>query len=218
MAIPKKYDGQMRRNWGMRAVWFPGTKVSVGDIVTKATDGTFQKIGELQDFAVTFDTTTSEALKTGFKSAATKMRLFQLGVEVSETAIEADVDAKIQIEFTKDESFSVATPIGTVDTLENLLAIGASVRALPTWNHRKWLIVRQVLTADGFTVLGSEKKGHKVEFSGKGEAVLEFMRLGLSAGINKTSSSALDVEFVGTNGPLAMDLAKVKKNGVVVIG
>jgi hypothetical protein len=218
MAIPKKYDRQMRRNWGMRAVWFPGTKVSVGDIVKRAKDGTFQRAAKLKDFGISFETTTSEALKTGFKSAATKMTVIQLGAQVPDTNVEADVDAKVQIEFTKDESFSVATPIGTVETLENLLAIGATVRDLPTWEHRKWFIVRQVLTAKGFSVLGSEKKGRKIEFSGKGKAVLDFVQFGLSAGIDKTSSSALDVEFIGTKGPLAMDLAQIKKNGSVVIG
>jgi len=218
MAIPKKYDKRMRQSWGMHAVWFPGTKISVGDIVQKAKDGTFQPVGKLKNFGVDVKTTKSEALKTGFKSAATKVRFFQGGVEVPAAKVDVVADANVEMEFTSADSFIVSTPIGSVVTIDNLLSIGNQVTGIANWSHSKWFIVRQVLTANGFSVLGSEKRGRKLGFSGKGRAVLDFATLGLTAGIKKTGNVQLDVEFLGKKGALAIDLAQVKKNGLVVVG
>lgn len=218
MPIPEKYDEKMKQLWGMHAVWFPGTRFRVGDIVQRAKDGTYQKIGSLKEMGIAVKSTSSEALKTGFKSTTTKVTIFQGGGEVTQSQVNASANAEVEFSFTKGESFSVATPVGKVDTLENLLGIGAKITALPTFDHNDWRIVRQVLTVKGFTVLGSETRGSSIRFGGKGKAVIDFINFGLSAGIKKTSNSTVDVEFVGQSGALGMDLAKVKKNGAVVMG
>jgi hypothetical protein len=209
----------MKKIWGMHAIWLPGKKLKAGDIVQRSQDGTYERVGNLkQDFAITTTKTRSESLKTGFKSAGTKTRLIQAGVDVSQAQVKAEAKAEIEFEFTKSESFSVATPVGTVETLDNLLGIAAKIAALDGWNHRRWLVVREVLTVKGFTVLCSSSAGKKIKFSGKGKAVLDFVNFGLSAGITRSGSSSVDVEFVGKNGALAMDLAKIRKNGFVVVG
>lgn len=218
MAIPEKYEKRMKQTWGLHAVWIPGTDIGAGDVVQKAKNGTFQRICGLRDLDVDFTTKRSEALKTGFRSAATKVTFFQGGGEVSADQLDLEADAKVELEFTQADSFSVATPIGSMETVEDLLGIAKKVKNHPDWRHSKWYVVRGLLDVDGFTVLGSEKKGKKISFSGTGKAVLDLASFGLTAGVRRESDTSLDVEFIGAKGALAMDLARVRKNGFVVVG
>lgn len=218
MAIPDQYDKKMKELWGMRAVWFPGSKVAVGDIVQKAKDGTFQKIDNLASFGIKFKKTKSEALKTGFKSASTKLTFVQAGVDVTPADIDADARASVKIEFTGSDSFIVAAPIGTIESMDNLLAVAGKIGQIENWEHKDWMVVRSVFTTKEFSVIGSSARNRKVEFSGDGKSVLDFATFGLTAGVKRESSSQLDVEFIGAKGALALDLARIKKNGQVVMG
>ena len=218
MAIPEKYDKRMKELWGMRAVWFPGSKLAVGDIVQKATDGTFQKIDHLSSFGIKIKKTKSEALKTGFKSASTKVTFVQAGADVTPANIDAQAKASVKIEFTGSDSFIVAAPIGTMETMDNLLAVAREIGQIENWEHNDWMVVRGVFMTKEFSVIGSSTKNRKIEFSGEGKSVLDFATFGLTAGVKRESSSQLDVEFIGTKGALALDLAKIKKNGQVVMG
>lgn len=217
MSIPKKYDKRMRQSWGMHAVWLPGSAINAGDIVQMRSPGDLALVGNLKDdFDITFSSRQSEGLKAGFKSASTKIKYFQGGAEVSANRLSLGANASVEFSFSGSDSFFVSTPVGKVTTLENLIRIGDRLTNVTSWRHDRYFIVREVFDADGFTVLGSEQANRKATFTGDANALIKFVTLGLSAGVNKTSSTNLDVEFIGGTGALGIELARVKQNGLIV--
>ena len=207
----------MRQSWGMHAVWIPGTDINVGDIVQKDGQGNLAAIGNLKEtYNIAYNSKESEGLKAAFKSASTKIKYFQGGAAVTENRLDLGADASVEFGFTGSDSFFVSTPAGKITTLQNLIGIGNKLVDVDTWRHDKYFIVRAVFNAEGFTVLGSKQANRKATFTGNANALIKFVTLGLNAGVNKSSTANLDVEFLGMSGALGVELARVKQNGFIV--
>jgi len=218
MSLPGKFDRQVKRGLGLRAVWPPGDPVEIGDVMTRQ-NGIFRPIDNLANFGVEMVLQQfPDQRSLNFQASGTSTTIIQGGAEIDPTQIDADVAAKVVVEFGKGDSYFIRTSeLGGVE-IEDVRSVARQLRDHPEWRHGKYSIAWQLYLAESFTCLGTTQKNRKISFSGKGRAVLKFLTVGATAGLTRTSSSAVSVDLAGKRGPIAMAVLRVRKDGEVVFG
>ncbi len=211
MSLPRKFDSALQKSIGARAVWLPGSPIAIGDVMVRR-DDRFFKGGTLAQFGATMEVKPHAPINgVNIRSTKTKQTIIQAGAEVTQIEGVADeIEARVRYEFAGETEFIAKTPNLQGDSIQNMFIVAATVAAHPAWKHSKFYIVEQTLTADDWAFVGSDKASSKFELSGKGSAIKQFLTVGASVGLTKTSN--VGVEFMGS-GPVGMMLVRVRKDG-----
>ncbi|NIM01173.1 MAG: hypothetical protein GTN89_10060 [Acidobacteria bacterium] len=213
MSLPRKYDRRIRRVLGLRAVWQPGAVIDLGDVVTLRR-GIFVPVEALSDFGVRFRRKRAKTAELTLNSQGVSETLFQAGREVDGAGdLEPNVKAALEIRFERDNAYYLRTPRLVSTAMDNVGAVGRAVARLPEWDFSRNYVVWKVLLAEQFTFIGSRRRNRTIEFSGSGKAVGRLLTSGLSTGVTRSSSRKLDLEIIGTGGPIAIGVTRVRRDG-----
>jgi len=213
MSLPQKYDRRIRRVLRLRAVWQPGAVIDLGDVVTLRR-GVFVPVEAFSDFRVSFRRKRGKEAELTLNSRGVSETLIQAGEQLdSAAALKPNLRAQLEIRFDRSNAYYLRTPkLGSV-VMDNLASVGRTVATLDSWDFARNYIVWKVLEAEQFTFIGSREKNRKIVFSGQGKALTRLLTAGISTGITRTSSKKLDLEIVGTGGPVAIGVTRVRRDG-----
>jgi hypothetical protein len=209
--LPARFDTHMRKQLGARAVWQPGTPISLGTVYVR--DGkTFKPADHVDSFGATFVAKSFIDKSLSLTSSTVRQRVFQLGVELpTPDALDLTQKASVELSFKKSEEYFLKTPQLQGQVIDKLAQLTASVAKHPSWKHRDFAIAYEVFSARDFTFLATQKKDRSIKYSGEGLEVLALLNSGLSGNLTKTGS--VDLELAG-GGPLAMNLVMAKADGM----
>jgi hypothetical protein len=215
MGLPEKFDERLKSNLGLRAVWLPGTEIALGDIL-RHEDGIFRRIANLSDFGVPFRSKKLGGnISLKFQARGVSSTLLQAGAEVDPAHIDAKAKAEFKIEFKSKNTYFIRTPELAGVEIGNLIKVGKALKGHPDWRYNEYFIASGVYQAKEFVFLGSQSKNKTIRFGGLGSAILEFLTLGASANVAKVTTSSVTVEIIGKGGPVAMNIARFKKDGQI---
>ena len=218
MGLINHFAKELRKHHQLHAVVPPGAnRVDLGDILIRK-DGIYSPIGNIRNWGIRIKRETGKGVKLKFQSKGASTTAFQAGVEVPLSKLKKAANAELELSFNKGKSVFVRTSQMKGTQIGNLLAIGKKIKEMDQWEHGEYFIASTVYHAKGFAVLVSRNKNSKINFSGKGGAVLSFLTLGLSAGLKRTGSSSAVVDFSSKEtAPIAMKIVRVDKKGKIKI-
>ena len=215
MGLPGKFDGRLKRNLGVRAVWLPGSEIVLGTVLQRR-DEAFLPIASLGDFGVTFAPRSMlNQVSLTFQARGVSSTVVQAGAQVDLSRIDTKANAEIEIGFKREATYLIRTPTLSGEEIGSLLTIGNALKEAPGWNHSRYFVVAGVYRAGEFLFLGSQTGNQTVRFGGRGDAIRDFLTVGASANVARTSSSSVSIEIVGRGGPVAMRVVRFKRDGRV---
>ncbi len=213
MGLPEKFDNRLRDNLGLRAIWLPGTEIDLGDVLHRK-DGIFEPIANLRDFNVRFNSKKiGGRLSLAFQARGVSSTVVQAGAEVDLSRLDVNAKAELKIEFKKEDTYFIRTPRLTGVGVTDLMKVGQALKGRRDWRHGDYYIAWRVYRAGEFLFLGSQGKNKIVRFGGLGSAILNFLAVGASAEVARLTASSVSIELIGEGGPVAMRVARVRRNG-----
>jgi hypothetical protein len=211
MTLLEAFNRELMNAISAHAVWLPGKPVQLGDVLVKR-NGEFHKAGHISNFGATAEVLPHSDIGLDLKTSKVTQKLFQLGVELPDTAaLDLAADASVRISLNGKSQFILKTPTLTGSSIQNMLTIAATVAGLANWKHDKFYIVEELYSAVDWSFLGSKENASSFELKGKGAAILSFLAAGASFGL--TSSGNVDLKLLGKGGALAMNTVRVRKDG-----
>lgn len=209
MGVPNQFNDIIQKHLNVFAAWVPVVnKYSLGDYGVFS-DGVFSKLGNItEDFQVTFKEGSGTEASIDFTSEGAKVIKSNANAGVAVGAGGAgNVNAKVEMEFTKEKSFLVKSPVITVTTIENVNELAKKLTATGNWDGQ-WKVVYQVYNAQDAVIVSTIEAGTKIDFTGDAKAI-EQMKLG-SAGINIDTNRTLGLKINGKNGVIGLGLFRIK--------
>ena len=211
-SLPTTFDKHLRKALGARSVWPIGSPIEIGDIIVKG-DGLFNKVGNIREFGAVAQTAPHVDKSLDFTSSKVKQRIFQANAEVGKDELDLAADASVKLEFASKTQFAFKTSALSGESIQNLLVVGAKLAGATGWDHDNFYIAHETYGAANWTFLGTKESSGDIQFSGKGSGILSFLTAGITAGL--TQSGNLELVQTGTSGKVAMNLARVKKDGSI---
>jgi hypothetical protein len=215
MSIAKKYTSRVKKNLALEAVWLPGHDIELGDILHRK-DGILEKIGNITNYGISFNTEVVQRnASLDFQAQGVRTRVIQAGMEVSPYNIDMDVEARIEIDFQKEETYYIKTPQFDGTGIDNLIRLGQHITGIGSWKHRRWFVVTNVFSVTEFVFLGSSEANRNVEISGSGQAIANYLETGFSTDLNFSGLQNIETKITGQSGAVAMRVSRFRKNGGV---
>ena len=207
MGVPNQFNDIIQRHLDVFAAWMPiVNKYGLGDYGIFA-DGVFSKLGNItEDFQVTFIEGAGSEASIDFTSEGASVMKFVGGTQVDNIPA-GELNARIEIEFSKSKSFLVKSPTVTVATIDNVNEVAKKLKDTREWDG-KWKVVYQVYNALDAVIISTIDSGTKLNFNGDASALGQ-MKLG-SAGVNIDTNRALGLKISGKNGVIGLGLFRIK--------
>ncbi len=207
MGLPSQFNDIIKKQLNVFAAWMPiVNKYQLGDYGIIA-DGVFSKLGNItDDFEISFKEGSGEPASIDFTSEGATVTKLAGGTAV--TVIPAgEVNAKVEIGFSKEKSFLIQSPKITVKTMENVNRVSNDLKATGKWDG-KWKVVHQVYRAIDPVIVSTIEAGTKLNFNGDASALSQ-MKLG-SLGVHLETNKALGLKINGKEGVIGLALFKLK--------
>lgn len=211
MSLPRAYNRHLLDNLGLRAVWEPGSALPLGAIVVRREPGVFAQVDALAAMGIGFEQATSQKRKLSFQSSGTSQRLTQAGADTAPAQLKLDAEAELRLSFWGESQFLLKTDDLIGSKITDLERVADQAARTGRWDFERFCIVTEIFIATSFSFLGTRSSTSEVGFSGTGAAILSFLNFGLRLDLHKTGNAS--VELIGQGGPVAMVLARVRKNG-----
>lgn len=207
MGVPNLFNDIIEKHLNVFAAWVPVVNsYKLGDYGIFA-DGVFSKLGNLKDdFGISFTEGTGTEASIDFTSEGASVVKVGADAAVNVNA-GAAVKASVQIEFQKEKSFLVKSPVITVKVIENVNELAKKLRASHQWDGQ-WKVVFQVYNAQDAVIVSTIEAATKLVFSGDVSALGQ-MKLG-SAGVNIDTNKTLGLKINGKNGVIGLGLFRIK--------
>ena len=213
MSLAKKFDERLKRNTTLRAVWLPGTKVQLGDIL-RIKNGVFESIAKLSDYEITFEKIDlSDILSIKFQAQGVSYQIIQGEGNVDLKNINMKAAAELKISFNSEDSYFIRTPELEGEGISNIIKLSKQIAKITNWDFRNYFIAWNIWSAKEFIFLGSTSKNTSVKFKGDGQAINNLLNTGISSNVSYQRESKISFEIIGASGPLAMKVFRVKRNG-----
>ncbi len=210
MSLVKKFDNRLRRKIALRAVWLPGTYISVGDILRNKNNA-FVKVGNIKDYGVDYtESSIAKKQSINLQAQGVSYTVIQNQAKLDVKNLEVKMEAELDISFGKEDSYFIRTPNLSGSGLDKALMISKKVSQVLKWDFRKNYIVHNVWTADDFVFLGSTEKNTSVKFKGKGDAIKNLLDNGVSSNVSVQGQTKISFEVLGKSGPIVMQVFRVK--------
>ena len=227
MSISWSYYLTFKGAAGIRPVYLPGTQIQLGDIVTtQGRTGVLSDVANIKQYGVDWvSERPAISNKLEIQSSGVRTKLMQGGVSVDAVDIGGGA-VDVTTSFSRSNSWSLKTTKTARHDIANVAALGPEiVKKIPDWRFGeklRWYLVTGVLMAEDYSFLASSEANRSVTFSGSANATIDFINAGIKGSMKKTSSASVSVERFGSelgNGPwtIAVEIAKIGRNGVVVI-
>lgn len=206
MGIPNQFNDIIQKHLNVNAAWLPVTNnFKLGDYGI-ISDGVFVKMGNIDEYGVSFIQAEGPEASIDFTSANTRVLKFAGGAEV--TAIPAGaVDAKITIRFENEKSFLVKAPVIKMSEIQNVTQVAGQLKNKNQW-EKKWKVVYRVFNALDSLIVSTISGGTELTLSGNAEA-LNNMKVG-SASVDLSTTKELGLKILGKSGIIGLGLFKLK--------
>jgi hypothetical protein len=206
MGVPNQFNDIIQRHLDVFAAWVPiVNKYRLGDYGVFA-DGIFARLGNItDDFGVQFTPGSGEEASIDFTSEGASVIKVNAGAGVSVPPA-GEVKGDLIIEFTKEKSLLVKSPVITVTTIDNVNEVAKLLTATDKWDGQ-WKVVYQVYNAQDAVIVSTIEAGTKIGFSGDATAIGQ-LKLG-SAGVNIDTNKTLGLKINGKNGVIGLGLFKI---------
>ena len=199
------------------AAWLPVTNnFQLGDYGV-ISDGVFAKLGNIDEFEVKFNEEDGAQSHLKFRSAGTKVGQFVAGASAPALP-QADIDAKLVIEFSTGDSFYVNANL-TSSEMQNVAQVGRALHRVEGWRP-KYRVISSIYAAKHCTIISAREANSKIELSGTANA-LQMLELGqASAGITVSSEESVGLELIGRSGVVGLRMFKLRRfgNGLEILG
>lgn len=210
MGTARLFSKVLHKEIDVHAAWLPVTNnFRLGDYGV-ISDGVFVKMGNIDEFGVSFTKADGEPTRLKFRSDGTSVRRFVAGAEAPALP-EADIDAKLVIGFASADSFYIDAHLG-VQEIQNLAQVAQALRDVDGWRG-KYRVIFATYTGHHSTIISSRKANSKIEVSGTAKA-LKLLELGQAeAGLTVSAEDSVGLEVVGKTGVVGLRMFKLRLLG-----
>lgn len=211
MGTARLFNRILHSELDLHAAWLPVTNnFAVGDYGVFS-DGVFVRMGSIAEFGVKCTTVEGAPTELRFASGGTRVRRL-LGDVQTDVFPQADIGAKLVVEFDSENSFYLHLPRITVTEMSDVARVATALRGRPGW-RRGYKVVSAAYTGEGCTILSSRSAKAQVELSADA-GVLRLLELGdLQAGITVGGSDTAGLQVLGRTGVVGLRLFKLKLLG-----
>jgi hypothetical protein len=206
----KRLNRILQKEIHVHAAWLPVTNtLQVGDYGV-ISSGVFHKMGNISEFGVDWQSAAGAPSKLDFSSEGTRVTKLVGDAEV-QTLPDQGIDAKIEIAFTRADSFLLKANL-SMEAMQNLAQTALALSRTPGWN-KKYRVVNATYTGQDCVVISTREADSKVEISGKADALQQFDLGAVSAGFGFQSNKQLGLEIVGETGVVGLKIFKLGRRG-----
>lgn len=208
MGLAKQFEDIVHRQLNVHAAWMPvTTPYKLGDYGL-ISDGVFQKLGNINEFNVSFTEATGQETKLRFVSEGSTVVDANTGAEINLNAHE--LKANVTYKFSREKSLLLEAPVVNVSTIDNVGQVARQLKRASGWRKRH-TVIYQIYTAQNPLILATNEGGTEATLSGEGSAPNQFhIGRGLAKFGLKTNKE-LSLEISGKTGAIALGLFKLKR-------
>lgn len=212
--LAKSFTKVLRDQIRVYAAWLPVTNTfEVGDFGL-IDAGVFNKMGNIgQAFNVDFQTADGPPSEVDFTSAGTRVAKFVAGAQVDGFPSAGDLDAKIEIQFSNEDSFILKAKLTSV-AMQNIHTVALQLAKNPGWD-RRFKVISTTYTGDKSVVIASSQKDTKISLSGTVSALQEVEAGKVSTEVGFAASNESYFKSIGDSGVIGLSLFRVKRKGRV---
>jgi hypothetical protein len=208
MGTAQQFSAVLHNEIRVHAAWLPITNTfRIGDYGL-ISDGVFVGMGNIAEYRVTPDVADGPPAAIDFKSEGTRYARLagDAGIEVPSLP-DADVAAKLVIEFQRADSFLIRARI-SCKLISNVAVVAEKLNATGRWQKR-WAVVSGIYTGENALIVSARASGTKLEISGTAKALKQLDLGAASAGFEITSSQNVGLQVLGETGVIGLSLFKL---------
>jgi len=207
MGTARLFSKVLHKEIDVHAAWMPVTNnFGLGDYGV-ISDGVFVKMGNIDEYGVSFTKATGKPTRIKFRSDGTSVRRFVGGAEINALP-EDDIDAKLTIGFTAADSFYIDAHL-SVEEIANLAQVARALRDADGW-PRKYRVISAIYTGHNCTIISSRKADSSIEISGKASALRQLELGKAEAGLTVSAEDSVGLEVVGRTGVVGLRMFKLR--------
>ena len=211
--LAKEYNRALRKQNSMYAAWFPVTNtLKLGDFGL-VEGGVFRSMGNIRDtFNVDFKTEEGPSTKVDLASEGVTVVRFAGGAEVPAFPSSGDVEAKLNVNFSKENSFLVKANL-TCRKMSNIQEVAWALDETARWK-KKYKVIESVYVGKESVVILSSQSNVTVGLSGNAEALKLLEAGSASADVQIERDTKASFQSVGEEGVIGIRLFKMGWFGV----
>ena len=207
MGLAESYNDALYDNLQVYAAWFPVVNtIKIGDFGV-IEDGVFRPLGNIAKFGINPTTAPGPDAEIDFVSAGTSVTKFVAGAKVDRLPPVADLDAKLELEFNKENSCLLKAKLSVLD-MQDIHGVAKRLKDLDEWENN-FKVVSSIYTGDKCVIVACRDAGSKVSFSAKAN-ILQQVELGkVEISPSFESSSSACFKSIGATGVVGIRLFKL---------
>jgi hypothetical protein len=209
MSVKTDYANSVRSEIDRYAVWEPGQPLELGDY-GELHDRTFQKRGNIREFAVSAEHSKGAPSLYEFTSAGTTVAESDISGSVGVGSGGASPKVSMEFKFSREKGLVIRAAESHTIQISNLQKVAAQLHALRTWQFG-WKIVSELRTASNATILMGRSAGSSMKIEASAQALEQFKLGSLKTEAGLAITGEVGYKLVGASGPLLIDLVRVRR-------
>lgn len=217
MGLAEAFSDTLQDQLQVYAAWFPVVNtIKVGDFGV-IEDGVFRSMGNISKFGIEVVSAPGKEAEMDFVSDGTTLTRFVAGAQVPKYPPVANLDAKLELEFRRENSCMVKAKFSVIE-MQDIHGVAKRLKELEEW-ERSFKVVSSTFTGEKCIIIACRDAGTKVSFSGKA-SILQQVELGkVEVAPAFESSSSACFKSVGQTGVVGIRLFKIGFfGGIDVLG
>lgn len=208
MGVAAQFSKSLHKEINAYAAWLPvANSFELGDYGL-VSDGVFQRIGNITEFGVEFESKASELAGIDFKSEDAKRVSIVADVEVNALP-DAPVDAKLRIELGRKGSYYARAADTTATEMTNIREVASGLARAQGW-RRKYRVVSSIITGHDCLIVTASADNAIFELSGQADAFQNLNAGAVNAGVSVTNDTNVGFTVVGKTGVVGLRLFKLR--------
>jgi hypothetical protein len=207
MGLAESFNAALYDNLQVYAAWFPVVNtIKIGDFGV-IEDGVFRPLGNIAKFGIIPATAPGAEAEIDFVSDGTTVTKFVAGAKVDQFPPVADLDAKLELEFKRENSCLLKAKFSVLD-MQDIHGVAKRLKDLEEWeNHFK--VVSSIYTGDKCVIVACRDAGTKVSLSAKANLLqqVELGKVEVAPSFESTNSACF--KSVGATGVVGIRLFKL---------
>lgn len=207
MGLAEAFSDTLHEQLQAYAAWFPVVNtIKVGDFGV-IEDGVFRSMGNISKFGIDVVTAPGKEAEMDFVSDGTTLTRFVAGAQVPKYPPVADLDAKLELEFKRENSCMIKAKFSVVE-MQDIHGVAKKLKDVDDW-ERNFKVVSSTYTGEKCIIIACREAGTKVSFTGKA-SLLQQLELGkVEVAPTFESSSSACFKSVGETGVVGIRLFKI---------
>jgi len=222
MKSARIFNRILRKNFHMHAAWMPVvTDFSLGDYGLFRR-GVFVPIGNIREFGLDIKTVPGQGAKLDFVSSSASVVHFAGGGQVQVLPDDDDLDAKLELTFSKARSFVLKAGNLTSERIGNIAQIAHALNSArrckggPRWRVR-YKVVGEIFRGENITIISTRERNTGITFSGQAGALKQFNAGSVDSSLDMSLSKQVDMQIRGQAGPVGLGLFRVRVSGLTAV-